>query len=273
MQLELWFASWALWSFATSFCVLVASVWAVSPVVRLVRNDCKPVPYPYSYIMVLLPCAAVLLPVCVLWWLAVDDTSSRSISILVKAWRKLPFWNSILWCKSPMRTLKLIGFVIASAACGTVCINWTVGNPLVCSSSEKVAVSYLMTAPFGLIGAICVLHMELSTPRYPVAYQSRFHQLQGQFIPTVAAAILSWVTAVTISLSVYLLTPVPLVPFLDCITAFAAGFGYTLSLILTGTLTSIILAERPSLTHLGDFEGSMVRVLPAVPNNLTAWIV
>jgi hypothetical protein len=259
MQLKFRFASWGLWSFSTSFCVLVASLWAVSPVVRLFRNDCKPILSVYPYLLLLTPCAAVLLPMCLLWWLSLDDTSSQLITNLVKLWRNAgPFWNSILWCKSSKRTFKVISFATASAAFGVLSINWTIANPLVRCGSDQTALSHLMAAPFGLVGAVSMLYMEFSTPRYPVIYQTRLQQLQDRLIPSAATAILAWLAAAAISLTAYVLTPVPLMPLLDCVIALTSTFGYTLALILAGTLTSIILAERPSLAHASDSESSLV---------------
>jgi hypothetical protein len=198
--------------------------------------------------------------VCLLWWLALDDTSSQSITNLVKLSRNAgPFWKIILWFKSPKRIFKVISLAAASSAFGVLSINWTIANPIARCGSDKTALPHLMAAPFGLVGAVSMLHMELSTPKYLVIYQTRIHQLQDQLIPSVATVILAWLAAAAISFTAYVLTPVPLVPLMDCVTALTATFGYTLALILAGTLTRIILAERPSLAHASDSESSLVR--------------
>lgn len=262
MPWNLKFASWALWSFGATFAGLLASLLALLPITRPFRSDCALPLRPYTQLLLVPSCLALLAPASVHWWLCLDVTAHAASAQLLKATRRLPAWETVLWCKTPLRTLKAVLYLASAALAATQFVQTVVASPAVRCGGDTAAAPALLLAPFGLFAALCALHMNLDTPAYPSIQQSRFTRLRDRAAPVLAAAALTWLAAAACSLLLYVLTPTHVPPVIDCIAVGVAAFCYVAALLTAAHLSGIVLAERPGTAYISNAPVSEVRTAP-----------
>ena len=258
------FASWLLWAAILASCLQTGSLWLIGPFVAAFREDTASLHSASSILNMAPVTAMMLLPGVLHWSMAMDKTTSKSASALLKSFRKLPFWDMLLWLKTPARTLKALAFVLASACASHLCINLLLRNPALQSPGDRPSIPMLCTAPCGVSAALFVLSLQLDRPRFDAIHAPRLRRLRHLAPDIATTAVLMWLLAGIPTAGMYLATATPLPRFLDIVIAAAAALVYTAALLVSAVLAGLVLAERPGLPSSGA-DQSQVR-LASSPN-------
>ena len=258
---KLTYASWALWSFAVTFYCQFASLLALLPSTFLFRSNCTSLLHPYAHVLLAPSCLVLLVPASLQWWLCFDVTENAACAQLLQRTKRLPAWETILWCKTPLRTLKVALYLSAAALAGKPFVAAILAHPAWRCGAERAEVSALLLAPFGLFAALCAMHMRLDTPAYPAIQQRRVTRLRDRGAPIVAAAALTWLAASACSVLLYVLTPAR-VPraFIDCVASGVASLCYVVALLAAAHLSGVVLAERAGTAYISSMPVSEVRL-------------
>lgn len=203
---------------------------------------------------------AAVVPGCLHWWLALDETTPEGSAWILKGYSRMPAWDLLLWLRTPRRASKVAAFLFCSSVAGVVFVNHSIQSPALQHPTAHPSVSFLVAGPYGLVTAVVILNMRLDKPQFAAIQQSRLTRVANSTWSIIAMSAVAWIVAFAASMLVYLLTPAPLPNFLDGFLACGASFCYTLSLFASSHLTSIVLSERPALPPLDMAEQSLVRI-------------
>ena len=246
--------SYLLWAAAICFGLTSTVLGILLPPASLLRRGAASVltfrSLAHSCITAWLP----LLPAGSLWCLALQQGSAKDALSLVKAWR-LPGWSLLLWVKTLSRGARACMFMLTATLGSAAYANAFVSSPVLRSGARWMPVSALLAMPYGASAVLVVCALSLDRPVFSGAPQSRAARLIAQ-VPAIASlAGVSWALAGIAAASIYVLTPATFISTLNSMLAAGALYCYTVCIIASAHLASIVMAERPVLSQY-DAAGS-----------------